>query len=369
MDFPVLLRNFDEFFIKESSVSKENGEEFMGKVTIQSMAKELGLSRNTVAMALKNDPKVAAVTRERVLRIAKKSGYLGETKYEEAIQTRQERHYNILVLRTRDAAVYWDRVVSGISEEASLKNCQTRVAVVTEREEKEGILPLDLDEKIDAIFCIKMLLPEYMQKLANLGYCIFQLDHYCNMEQPPMGDIVRVDGARPVSLLTAHLIEQGMTRIGFLSEHSSTYESMHDRYVGFLTAMKQAGIPLEADLVRPDMESDRFYYPENFDEIVASYDTLPEAIVCGNDMIAKRLTESFRKIGMRVPEDVALTGFDDDEDRMLYPFLSTVHVDTKWLGRRMVHEFLWRKEHPEAAKERILVSGEVVMRRSSCKHS
>ena len=63
----------------------------------------------------------------------------------------------------------------------------------------------------------------------------------------------------------------------------------------------------------------------------------------------------------------ALTGFDDDEDRMLYPFFSTVHVDTKWLGRRMVHEFLWREEHPEAPKERILVSGEVVVRRSSCK--
>ena len=193
-----------------------------------------------------------------------------------------------MVLRTRDAAVYWDRVVSGISEEASLNNCQTRVAVVTEREEENGILPLGLNENIDAIFCIKMLPPEYMQKLVNLGYRIFQLDHYCGIEQRPMGDIVRVDGVQPVSLLTSHLIGQGMTRIGFLSEHSSTYESMHDRYVGFLAAMEQAGIPLEEELVRPNMESDHFYYPENFDKIVASYDTLPEAIVCGNDMIAKK---------------------------------------------------------------------------------
>ena len=106
----------------------------------------------------------------------------------------------------------------------------------------------------------------------------------------------------------------------------------------------------------PNIEIDHFYYPEFLYNIVASYDTLPEAIVCGNDMIAKRLTESFRKIGVRVPEDVALTGFDDDEDRMLYPFFSTVHVDTKWLGRRMVHEFLWREEPPEAPKERIFVS-------------
>lgn len=299
--------------------------------------------------------------------MAKRNGYLGENVYVEEVRAPQEKHYNIMVLRTRDAAVYWDRVVSGISEEASLNNCQTRVTVVTEREEENGILPLGLDENIDAIFCIKMLPPEYMQKLVNLGYRIFQLDHYCGIEQRPMGDIVRVDGVQPVSLLTSHLIGQGMTRIGFLSEHSSTYESMHDRYAGFLAAMEQAGIPLEEDLVRPNMESDHFYYPENFDKIVASYDTLPEAIVCGNDMIAKRLTESFRKIGVRVPEDVALTGFDDDEDRMLYPFFSTVHVDTKWLGRRMVHEFLWREEHPEAPKERILVSGEVVVRRSSCK--
>ena len=101
----------------------------MGKVTIQSMAKELGLSRNTVAMALKDDPKVAPVTRERVLRMAKRNGYLGENVYVEEVRAPQEKHYNIMVLRTRDAAVYWDRVVSGISEEASLNNCQTRVAV------------------------------------------------------------------------------------------------------------------------------------------------------------------------------------------------------------------------------------------------
>ena len=171
----------------------------MGKVTIQSMAKELGLSRNTVAMALKDDPKVAPVTRERVLRMAKRNGYLGENVYVEEVRAPQEKHYNIMVLRTRDAAVYWDRVVSGISEEASLNNCQTRVAVVTEREEENGILPLGLNENIDAIFCIKMLPPEYMQKLVNLGYRIFQLDHYCGIEQRPMGDIVRVERSKQYS--------------------------------------------------------------------------------------------------------------------------------------------------------------------------
>ena len=82
---------------KKNELRRKNREEVMGKVTIQSMAKELGLSRNTVAMALKDDPKVAPVTRERVLRMAKRNGYLGENVYVEEVRAPQEKHYNCLL--------------------------------------------------------------------------------------------------------------------------------------------------------------------------------------------------------------------------------------------------------------------------------
>ncbi|MDE6964221.1 MAG: substrate-binding domain-containing protein, partial [Lachnospiraceae bacterium] len=93
----------------------------------------------------------------------------------------------------------------------------------------------------------------------------------------------------------------------------------------------------------------------------------PEAVVCGNDSIAKYLTQALRKKGVRVPEDVAVTGFDNDEEDMLSPFFTTVNVDAKWLGKRMVQCFLWRIRHPDAPYEKIAVSGQVVIRKSSCR--
>ena len=69
-----------------------------------------------------------------------------------------------------------------------------------------------------------------------------------------------------------------------------------------------------------------------------------------------------------MPEDVAVTGFDDDEAERLDPFFSTVHVNANWLGQRMVQSFMWRMQNPEAPYEKIVVAGDVIIRRSSCKY-
>lgn len=168
--------------------------------------------------------------------------------------------------------------------------------------------------------------------------------------------------------MTRHLINQGMRRIGFLNEHSNSYETMYDRYSGYQEAMEEAGIEMENALVKPDMECRDFYSEDNFEKLANEYkETIPDAIVCGNDQIAQRLTQAFRKIGIRVPEDIALTGFDDDEAEHMDPFFTTVHVNANWLGQRMVQSFLWRMQNLDAPYEKIVVSGDVILRKSSCK--
>lgn len=337
------------------------------KVTIQSMAKDLGLSRNTVSLALKNSSLVAQHTKDKVQRYARKSGYMEELPQEQKTVLKRTPHYHIMILRKSDEAVYWDKVINGIAEEASRSGCYTHVAVLTEEEEREGRFPLGLDEKINAVFCVKLPSGEYLKKLKDSGYLIIQLDDYCDQEQEPMGDVVRVEGVKAVACLTRHLISQGMRRIGFLNENSFVYETMHERYLGYLEAMNFAGIPLDPELLKTSMQSDHFYYQSTFDEIVESYSVVPEAVVCGNDQIALCLTRAFRKKGLRVPEDVAVTGFDDNEDMMMDPFFTTVHVDAKWLGRRMVQIFLWRLQNPDAPREKVVVSCDVIIRASSCK--
>ncbi len=351
-----------EIRYKEALVN--NTEAKMAKITIQNIAKELGLSRNTVSMALKNSNLVAPQTRDLVLRYARRVGYMEDTAVQEEYR---QTAYHIMILRKPDRAVYWDKVINGILEEASRNHCQTQVAVLTDEEEQANQFPLGLDEKISAIFCIKLISQEYLKKLKEKGFHMIMLDYYWDQQQELLGDVIRIEGLNATAYLTHHLIEQGMCRIGFLNEHSSIYETMHDRYMGYLKAMEQAGLAVASDWVYPDMESDHFYFQSTFDELVEQHTAFPEAVVCGNDRIAQYLTIAFRKNGIRVPEDVAVTGFDNDEDELIEPFFSTVQVNAKWLGKRMVQSFLWRMQNKEAPYEKIIVSGEVILRRSSAK--
>lgn len=339
----------------------------MKKVTIQSLAREMGFSRNTVSMALKGNEMVAPQTREMILRYAEQAGYPGAVSAEGARKPDESAAYHIMILRKPDMAVYWDKIISGISEEACQNRCQTQVAVVTDEAEQRLQLPLGLDESIHAVFCVKMLNRNYIKKIKEMGIQIYMLDSFKGEEEEQLGDVVKMESFHSVMKLTRHLLSQGMTRIGFLNETSSLYESMNDRYSGYLYAMEQAEIKPDPEIVMPDVESTSFYYPETFEKIVEGYETLPEAVVCGNDSIAKYLTQAFRKRGIRVPEDVAVTGFDNDEEGMLSPFFTTVNVDAKWLGKRMVQCFLWRSRHPDAPFEKIAVSGQVIIRKSSCR--
>lgn len=341
----------------------------MGKVTIQRIAKELGFSRNTVSMALKGNDMVAPQTREMIIRYAKELGFYGLAAEEEkpVPEKAAEASYHIMILKRAHVAVYWDKVISGISEEASRHNCHIQIVVVTDEDERQQRLPLGLNGDIQAVFSVNLFDKAYMRKIRQMGIQIYLLDNYRDMEEEPFGDVVKMEGFSATAQLTRHLIDQGMRRIGFLNENSSIYESMYDRYAGYQYAMKQAGIEPDPAIVLPDVRNNHFYEIETYYEIVKIYEAgiFPEAVVCGNDEIAKQLTQVLRIKGYRVPEDVALTGFDNDEEGMLDPFFSTVNVNAKWLGQRMVQSFIRRVEHPGIPYEEVLVYGKVILRRSS----
>lgn len=327
-------------------------------------------------MALKGSDMVSPKTREIILRYADSIGYpiiSQEVREKEG----EDACYRIMILKKPDVAVYWDKIVNGISEEASRNHCQTQVAVVTDEAEREGRLPLGLNETVQAVFCVKIIGTDYIKKIKEKGIQVYMLDtclkEYGHREyrgitkEEMLGDVIKPEGTNTTMELVHHLLAQGMRRIGFLNDSSSVYETMHDRYNGFVQGMRQAGVEPDPRIVLADVKSSNFYEDRVFEKIVESYAQLPEAVVCGNDMIAKFLTQTLRKKGIRVPEDVAVTGFDNDEDGMLEPFFTTVHVDAKWLGRRMVQCFLRRMQFPDAPYEKIVMQGEVIIRKSSCR--
>lgn len=340
----------------------------MAKVTIQEIAKEMGLSRNTVSLALKGSEIVSPSTRQRVLEYAIQTGYVKTQSRTASASDNQE--YHILILRRPNEAVFWDVIMRGVMEEAREQNCLVQVAIVLEKDIEQGRFPVAYRDSADAFVFLNVFPDDYLRMLLQNGKPGIFLDYAVEFPGATMlGDMVKSEGIRSVQCMTKKLIDQGLKRIEFFSSFDvEEVQTVHDRLIGYQKAMLEAGLPMTnmEDLQRLNRRS--VYELEDLAAIVAEKEVLPEAFVCSNDVIAERLITVLREKGIRVPEDIAVTGFDNEERRSAMPFITTAEFNAEWLGRRLVRQFVWRIAHPDAPFEEIVVGSKVLFRRSSEKN-
>lgn len=332
----------------------------MPKITIQSMAAALGLSRNTVALALKGDAAVSPITRQRVYDYARETGYIKE----------EGGQHHFMVLKTPDEAPFWNRIVDGIAEEARTNNCIVTVAVVTDEDIAQCRLPIGCREETDVFLFLNVFPEEYCRLLVRDGKIGIFLDGRANGGQTQqIGDLIKSEGIRSMRRITKQLILQGLSRIEFLAGADvAEFETLADRLLGYQEAMEEAGLPMTTlrDLTKNPQSN--LYKKEELRKVLSGFPEMPEAFVCCSDALACRVTNELNARNIRVPEDVAVTGFDNDEERSINPFFTTANFNTKWLGQKMVMQAVWRLEHPQAPHETIVVESRVIFRHSSEKY-
>ena len=206
------------------------------KVTIQNIAAELGLSRNTVAKALSNSDTVAYDTRMSIIKKAWEMGYqkmspqiLEEYKLvENSVDNK-----TVIILAKRELSVFWNTIVVGISDELNRNNCRMRLNFVSAEDEAELVLPRDFQDGVDAVILMSIFKPDFTreilkQKLPTVFLDCpsgdFDLEHNC--------DSVIVEGRNSVMQITENLISQGIRTIGFIGD--TTYcDTIRQRYMGY----------------------------------------------------------------------------------------------------------------------------------------
>lgn len=342
----------------------------MKKVTIQEVAKELNLSRNTVARALNNSETVAYETRYMVIEKAYEMGYskLSPTLLHEfKLKNRTVEQKTIVVLVRRELSVFWNSIILGISDEANKNNCKLRISFVGLEEEERLQLPDDLTEKVDAIIVMSVFSTEYLRLLVRKELPMIFLDGPVEYgETLRYGDILMYEGYRCIKDITEKLIEQGRRRLAFIGDISYC-KTIAERFQGFCGALFLAGIPLDERLNAIAAEKQRYYDADVIRSVVEGWPYLPDAVVCANDYIAMLLIKCLRSKGISVPRDIAVTGFDNEEEiaAQLNPFLTTVKVHNQCMGQRLVQQLLWRMQHQSFPSEMIVVSGEIMLREST----
>lgn len=337
----------------------------MARVTIKSIANDLGLSRNTVAMAFKNDLKVSPETRRRVISYALSVGYT-KSLPDETLSSIAQTPIRILVVRRVDQTAYWDRVINGVTSEATLHNCTTHIAVISQENIDSLELPYGYSDNFDACLFLHKFGDTYTRKILENNKIGIFLDrkNYTSLE-PVLGDVIMSEGRRSTMELTLSLIRQGMTKIAYLNPYYIDAETFADRYEGYCAAMKSAGLSLLPEyILTSSPHQDR---NKAFLSAIDSLPDMPEAIVCSNDAAAFKFATLLIKRGYKIPEDVALTGYDNDEFDAFTPFFTTVDCNAHLLGKRMVQQLLWRIEHVSSPFETITISSTPIYRKSSQK--
>lgn len=341
----------------------------MKKITIQDVAKELNLSRNTVAKALNNSDTVAYETRYVVIKKAYEMGYsklsplvLNEYK----IKDKLEKLRTVVVFARRELSTFWNRIIMGISDELNKNNCKLQLNFISQEDEAKGVAPLDIDTDMSGIIILNVFQKEFLELILKKDVPVVFLDGPSDVfEISSMGDIVLFEGFHTTKVITEHLLSQGNKKIAFIGDISYC-RTIRDRYDGYLAALAGYGLETEEQYLITRHVEHKYYKQEEINTELEKLKELPEAIVCANDDIAKDVMLWLKRKGIKVPKEVAVTGFDDKEEvELLSPALTTVHIGNQRMGRRLVQQLIWRIDNIDLPKEIVTINTETIIRESS----
>jgi LacI family transcriptional regulator len=190
-----------------------------------------------------------------------------------------------------------------------------------------------------------------LQRVRSMGIPVVFLDRL-----PPEGfdaDFVGVENELAAEKAVEHLIKQGHRRIAHISNLDSA-STVALRKAGYRHALEMARIPFQPELIFTATESSREEVPERYSALVSDMFALPEpptAVFAVNDVIADRFVDALRAAGKRVPDDVAVAGFDGLERwSNRPPFLTTVYQPFEQLGE-VATRLLLRRIESEARGE------------------
>jgi LacI family transcriptional regulator len=175
-------------------------------------------------------------------------------------------------------------------------------------------------------------------------------------------DIVAVDQAQAINLLIDHVTSLGRQRIAFITSDDSV-STAAERLAAYRGRMAGDRGAL-ARIYVGDLSLQ--WGGEVVRKIAAATKPPPDALICANDLIALGAMQQLRLVGLRVPDDVAVSGIDDTPfGRVSEPELTTVRQPVDQIGDEAVAMLFSRQQDPRRAPRRLTLSPELIVRRST----
>lgn len=332
-------------------------------VTIYDIAQKLDVSSATVSRALQDHPAISKNTRKKIQETAKALGYRHNNF---ASNLRRQKSHTIGVLLHELNSNFITSVLSGIEAVTTEAGYDILIAHSGESYEKEVANATNLFHKrVDGV-------------IASLSFTTKDLDHFNQFFEKNIPVVfvdrvdenserthVIIDNYKCGYIATQHLIEQGCKRIVMLTANlmRNVYAQRHR---GYSDALFDAGIEYNKRLVLVKDLSEKSALDAAHE--ILKMKPLPDGLFVTNDFKAAVCMQELKSHGIRVPEDIAMVGFNNDTiSKIVDPQLTTINYPGKDMGEISARNLI---NHLNGVgnigtTNRIIVNSELIIRESS----
>jgi LacI family transcriptional regulator len=323
--------------------------------TIYTVADHAGVSIATVSRVDRGHPGVAGPTAKRVMAAMREVGYRPNG----AARALAMQHQDAIgLVFPHLSGPYYTGVLEGVEAEATALG-MTLVIIGTHGRSKAAELVKGLSSRVDGLLVMGRTVGDDL--IARLQH---QRLPVVVLARPSVGfaDVVRTENRQSAQALARHLIEHGHRQIAFVGDPASSPDAA-ERWEGFVAAHREAGLPIP---IRPVVSAFR-----EVEGRAAALQTLvtrprPTALFCANDEIAMGAYAAAAELGLPIPTDLALTGWDDiPVARFLAPGLTTVRQPLAEIGGLAVRLLLERIAGTRPTAVSTVLPTEITIR-SSC---
>lgn len=333
----------------------------MSDLTLEDIARQAGVSRSTVSRVINDHAGVKDDVRARVLGVIQKTGYHPNAAAR-TLASQRSRMIGLVLPRSVSsffADPYFPRLTQGIATACNQYNYTLGLFLASSKEDEENIFPrVTRNGYLDGILLQSGQVGDTLiDRLIASGIPLVVAG------RPPDSKCVSyidVDNVSAAYMAVNHLIRMGRQRIGAIAGPDDTTVGI-DRKAGYLKAMSERDRPVDdALVVEGDFTETGGYYAMR--QMLAAG---PDAVFAASDIMAIGAMRAIREAGLRIPDDIALVGFDDLPLATIpTPQLTTVRQPIDQFGFQTVQILIDLIENGINPPRRIIMDTELIIRDS-----
>jgi DNA-binding LacI/PurR family transcriptional regulator len=331
--------------------------------TLEAVARRAGVSRATVSRVVNGSTTVAAAIRDAVNQAVEELGYVPNQAARSLVTQRTESIALILpetANRVFSDDLFFPAVIRGVSMELEAADKQLVLMMAGSEASHDRVERYAMAGHVDGVMFASMHGADPLPgTLARLGIPVVCSGRPMSPPETPI-PYVDVDHVGGVTAAVQHLLDSGRRRIATIAGPQDMVAGV-DRLHGYRATMQAAGLAEHVAIGDFTRESGK----RAMDRLMAD-DPRLDAVFVASDMMAHGALQALKDAGRRVPEDVAVIGFDDfDISRYSEPPLTTVRQPIVDMGRTMARQILGLIEDKPDMPEAVVLPTELVVRGSA----